>query len=98
MGVRFRKKIKLSDGLAININKSTFTGKGSGASMTVGKAGCGMNLNKDGVEGFVGIPGTGLGYRTKRFGRSKTKKKGLTFYDIISTIALIFVIYMWTNS
>ncbi|NOH23860.1 DUF4236 domain-containing protein [Vibrio europaeus] len=77
MGLRFRKKIKLGTFAAINISKSTFQGKG--ASITLGGRGLGVNINKNGVEGFAGINGTGLGYRTKRhaFGKVKMSQDGL---------------------
>lgn len=67
MSFRFRKKIKIAPGVAINLNKSTFgLGKGDGASVTLGVPGLGVNINKKGTEGFAGVNGTGLGYRTSR--------------------------------
>lgn len=69
MSFRFRKKIKIAPGVSINLNKSTFgIGKGNGASVTLGAPGLGVNINRKGIEGFAGINGTGIGWRTGRFG------------------------------
>ena len=59
MGLRFRKKIKLFQGVAINLSKS-------GASLSVGRPGATVNLNKDGYRGTVGLPGSGFSYQTRR--------------------------------
>lgn len=55
MGVRFRKTVKISKGVKVNISKS-------GLSLSVGGAGHSVNFRNGGVKGTVGIPGTGLSY------------------------------------
>lgn len=71
MKLRFQKRIKLLPWLTINLNSSLLKGDPNGSSATVGVPGLGINVNRDGVQGHIGAPGTGLGYRSKRVG-SKT--------------------------
>lgn len=91
MGFRFRKKIKIVPGLAINLNKSIFSGKVSGCSVSIGGQGLGANVNKDGIEGFGSIDPTGLGYRTKRhkWVSDDEGPKLLTFRNICIAIVLL---------
>ena len=56
--IKFRKKVKLSDLLTLNISKS-------GCSLTLGKPGFSLNLAKNGTYLNLGLPGTGLYTRTK---------------------------------
>ena len=65
MGFRFQKRISLLPGIRLNLSKS-------GASLTVGKSGLSVNLGKNGATGNVGIPGTGLSYREKIIGNSRS--------------------------
>lgn len=55
MGLRFRKSIKISKGVRINISKT-------GTSLSLGSRGATVNIGKKGVRGTVGLPGTGLSY------------------------------------
>ena len=66
MGLRFQKKIKLFKGVSLNLSKS-------GIGLSVGKKGASVSIEPDGdIMGNVGIPGTGIWYRTKL----NKKKKG----------------------
>ena len=60
MGLRFRKSVSLGKGMRINFSKSgasmSFGRRSSGFTATVGKRGAYVN---------IGIPGTGISYRTK---------------------------------
>lgn len=60
MGLRFRKSVSLGKGMRINFSKSgasmSFGRRSSGFTTTVGKRGTYVN---------IGIPGTGISYRTK---------------------------------
>jgi len=58
MAFRFRKSIKIAPGVRLNVGKT-------GGSFTVGKRGATVNFGKRGIHGNVGIPGTGLSYRSK---------------------------------
>jgi Protein of unknown function (DUF4236) len=59
MGFRFRKRLRLFPGAWINLSKS-------GASLSVGGHGLTANIGKGGVQETMGLPGSGLTYRTKR--------------------------------
>ena len=60
MGFRFRKSIKLLPGVKLNITKKGVS------SVSFGKRGSMLNINKNGAKITFGIPGTGLSYQTKR--------------------------------
>ena len=71
MGLRFRKSIKIADGLKLNLSKS-------GVSLSAGKKGARYTVSSSGRRtATVGIPGTGISY-SKTFG---TKKKKTTKAD-----------------
>lgn len=68
MAVRFRKSVKLGPGVRVNFSKS-------GMSTTIGPRGFTTSIGKNGVYRNVGIPGTGISYRTKvGDGKSKARK------------------------
>ncbi|WP_017429916.1 DUF4236 domain-containing protein [Vreelandella jeotgali] len=58
MGFRFQRRMTLAPGLCLNVSKS-------GAGISVGPRGASVSLGPNGAYGHAGIPGTGLGYRTK---------------------------------
>ena len=68
MGFRFQKRISLIPGLRLNLSKG-------GVSMSVGGRGLTTNLSSSGLRTTIGIPGSGLSYRTKPLGHTGRKKK-----------------------
>jgi hypothetical protein len=62
MAFRFRKSVKIAPGVRMNI------GKRGPSSLSVGKT----NFGKRGVHQNFNIPGTGISYRSKVFGRSQS--------------------------
>lgn len=58
MGFRFRKTITLAPGLRLNLGTK-------GASLSAGPRGASLTFGRNGVFGNVGIPGTGISYRTR---------------------------------
>ena len=58
MGFRFQKRIRLFKGLTLNLSKT-------GTSWTIGGRGASVNLRDGKATGNVGIPGTGLSYRSR---------------------------------
>jgi hypothetical protein len=58
MGFRFQKRIRLFKGLTLNLSKT-------GTSWTIGGRGASVNLRDGNATGNVGIPGTGLSYRSR---------------------------------
>ena len=59
MGFRYRKRITIMPGVKVNISKKGLS------SVSIGKPGATLNVGKQGVHGTVGVPGTGMSYRTK---------------------------------
>ena len=53
MSWRWRKRIKIAPGLALNLSKS-------GLSMSAGVPGATVNVGRRGLRGTAGLPGTGL--------------------------------------
>ncbi len=67
--LRFRRRVKLVPGLALNFSKS-------GVSFSVGGRGNSVNIGKRGVKQTVGLPGTGISFSehhpwSKRSGRTR---------------------------
>ncbi len=58
MGFRFRRSLRIAPGIRVNI------GKNGVSSVSLGKRGATLNVGKTGVHETVGLPGTGLSYRT----------------------------------
>lgn len=59
MGLRFHRQIRLGRLAHINLSKT-------GASLSLGWAGRMLNLNRRGIMGTIGAPGTGASWRTRR--------------------------------
>lgn len=62
MSLRFRKTITLAPGLRLNLGDR-------GVSLSAGPRGASVTLGRNGLFGNVGLPGTGLSYRTRLDGR-----------------------------
>lgn len=96
MGFRFRKRLKLFPGLWVNLSKR-------GASLSVGGRGATINVNRQGVQETVGLPGSGISYRSKRrrFGKpggpASAPRSSVTAAHIIYAIVLGLVI-LWILS
>jgi hypothetical protein len=58
MGFRFSKRITLMPGVRLNLGLR-------GASLSAGPRGASVTIGKKGVYGNVGLPGSGLSYRTR---------------------------------
>lgn len=60
MGFRYRKSIKILPGVKLNLTDRGIT------SISIGKRGFTVNINKKGIQTTVGVPGSGASYTTKR--------------------------------
>lgn len=88
MGINFRKRISLGDGVKLNISKN-------GVSTTIGTKGGSVNIGKNGVYANASIPGTGLYSRQKISSTTKKKQElqdmgDTTAYDWVMTVCLVF--------
>jgi Protein of unknown function (DUF4236) len=63
MGFRFRKRIRLAEGLYWNQGKK-------GSSFSIGGRGATTNISEKGIRNTFSAPGTGISYQTKRVGAS----------------------------
>ncbi|HKM14297.1 MAG TPA: DUF4236 domain-containing protein [Marinospirillum sp.] len=67
MAFRFRNSIRIAPGIRLNIGKN-------GVSVSAGVRGATVTAGSNGVYGNVGLPGTGLSYRT-RLDKSANQRK-----------------------
>lgn len=67
MAIRFRRSIRIAPGVRLNLGKK-------GVSVSAGPRGSTVTLGKNGLWGNIGLPGTGLSYRTK-LGKSATETR-----------------------
>jgi hypothetical protein len=82
MSLRYRKRIKIADGLYINLAKNGFS------SLSIGKPGMTVNLGKKTSGITFGLPGTGLSYKKRFSSQSKSNKKSeSTDYQELATYA-----------
>lgn len=59
MGFRFRKSISICPGVRLNLGKKGLS------SVSVGARGASVSFGRQGTHANIGLPGTGLSYRTK---------------------------------
>ncbi len=60
MPFRFRRRVRITKGLYVNLGKRGIT------SVSVGRRGATMNVNRKGSRETYSVPGTGMSYQTKR--------------------------------
>ncbi|WP_179295524.1 DUF4236 domain-containing protein [Bacillus sp. FJAT-45350] len=71
MSFRFQKRVKVAPGVRINISKR-------GVSTSIGRRGASATLGKRGLYGNIGMPGSGLSYRTRLDKKSGRKTIQMT--------------------
>lgn len=83
MAIRFRRSVKIVPGVRLNFGKR-------GVSVSTGVRGAKVTVGSRGTYGNIGIPGTGLSYREKIGGKSKSqsKQKATTPRDFQAKIQL----------
>ncbi len=67
MGLNYRKKIKIAPGVNLNLTKKGIS------SVSIGKRGASVNINRQGSRATFGIPGSGISYTTKRSNKKERK-------------------------
>lgn len=80
MGLRFRKRFKIFPWTWLNISKSGF-------SLSFGNKGITTNLNSDGAQTTIDLPGSGASYVTKR------RKGCLTCFVLILILIALTILY-----
>ncbi|MBK5263340.1 MAG: DUF4236 domain-containing protein [Peptostreptococcaceae bacterium] len=69
MGFNFRRSKNIGKGFRINMTQN-------GPGLSFGKKGARVTVNKDGVRGSVGIPGSGMSYsKQKSFTKNELYRK-----------------------
>ena len=68
MGFRFNRRIRIAPGVRLNLGLT-------GASLSLGPRGASMTVGRNGVYGNVGVPGSGLSYRTKLSGNGAPARR-----------------------
>lgn len=83
MGLRFNKRIKIADGVNMNIGKKS-------VGLSVGGKGARYSINSSGRKtATVGIPGTGISYSIRKGPKkSSAKGKGQTYSTATATTTM----------
>jgi hypothetical protein len=71
MALRFRRSIRLFQGVHLNVSKG-------GVSWSFGRPGATVNVGKDGVTRTIGIPGTGISDRTRMIDSPESSSASLS--------------------
>lgn len=88
MGLRIHKRIKVAPGLTLNLSKN-------GHSVTVGGGGVSANIKKGKVSGTVGVPGSGVYYRTNYTEPIKfIASHPLGFIEGCAVLLALYIIYI----
>jgi hypothetical protein len=93
MGFRFRRRLRIFPGLWLNMNKR-------GGSLSAGSRGLTVNFSPKGHQETLGLPGSGLSYRTRRrpigkLGRpAGASRQPITRASVVSAIILVLLI-LW---
>ena len=96
MPFRFRKRLRLFKGAWINLSKSD-------ASLSMGRRGAVVNISQKGHQESVGLPGSGLSYRTRRrkFGKPggpANAPTGAVTAAHVLYIVIIALVILWILS
>lgn len=94
MGLRFRRRVRLSDNVSVNVGSRR-------ASVSLGKPGASVNVSSRGVRATFGIPGSGLSYsvgsRRRRSGSSLVEDLAFVVVFVVLLGAVLFVLrLLWT--
>src|ERR1700730_12840219 len=90
MGFRFHKRLRIIPGFWLNLSKK-------GGSLSVGGRGATINVNSQGHQETVGLPGSGLSYRTKRrkFRNPGAPARGAITGAHIVYLIVITLVILW---
>jgi Protein of unknown function (DUF4236) len=83
MGLRYRKTIRASNRVRVNVGTQK-------ASVSIGKPGLTVNLSRRGARATLGIPGTGLSYATKQAGGSR--RRGTLLDELLTVVFIVFLL------
>ncbi|WP_051280767.1 DUF4236 domain-containing protein [Anaerovorax odorimutans] len=86
MGFNYRKSKNIGKGFRINMTQN-------GPGLSFGKKGIRVTVNKKGVRGSVGIPGSGMSYSKQKSFPRKYRARRITV--ILSWILLAIVAVYW---
>jgi hypothetical protein len=87
MGLRFRRSLRIAPGVRLNLNRRS-------VGLSAGVRGARYSINSDGRRTrSVGIPGTGLSYRTQSGGRRRSN--GADERTMLSPTRLIASLVGW---
>ena len=87
MGFRFRQKIKICDGISLNLSKKGVS------SLTLGGRGAALNVGRKGMRATAGIPGSGMSYSS--YSSYNGSSAGSTTYQNEYTVLPIMMRTKW---
>ena len=95
--LRFRRRLRIFKGLWLNVSKS-------GTSISLGRRGASVNLSSKGHMETVGLPGSGLSYRSRRRklgkpgGPPTSAPRGAVTAAHVLYIVIIALVIIWILS
>jgi len=85
MGFRFRRRLRIFPGLWLNLSKK-------GTSLSVGGRGATINVNREGVQETIGLPGSGVSYLTRRRKFTKAARSSKRSTSILTASHVLYLI------
>jgi hypothetical protein len=84
MAWRYRRRLTLFPGFAVNLGKHGLT------SVSVGRRGIHTTFSRRGQRTTVGLPGTGISYTTAPHHRRRRARHG----SIVGGLVILFLLYL----
>ena len=84
MGFRFRRRVKLFPGVAVNVSAT-------GISTSFGGPGATVNVGRRGTRATIGLPGTGVSYSERLSGPTGDRKAGARVVVLVIVVGALAV-------
>lgn len=83
MGLRYRKSMRLSPGVRLNVGARS-------ASLSLGRPGATVNVSGRGTRATFGLPGTGISYVTRTRSTADSAGLALVVLAVLGVLGLVF--------
>lgn len=83
MGLRFRKSVRVTRGVRLNVGTRS-------ASLSLGPPGATVNVSGRGTRATFGLPGTGISYVTRTRGNSDAAGMAVLVLAVVGVLSLLF--------
>lgn len=83
MGLRYRKSVRLTPGVRLNVATR-------GASLSLGRPGATVNVSGRGTRATIGLPGTGISYVTRTRSNSDAAGLAVVVLAVLAVLGMLF--------